>query len=459
MLFSSQIFILIFLPIVVISYYKINTQALRIKLLIIASFIFYGYWDIRFLPLLIVSISLNWVTAYFYLKKNRNLLIYFGVILNLLLIGFFKYFNFFTTTISEFTHLEIKEFSIILPLGISFFTFQQISYLIDLKRSQAKKYSFDEYLLYVSFFPQLIAGPIVRHNQIIHQFSISPIRPDMHENISRGIILFTLGLFKKVFLADEFAPLADAGFDAANGTDSISSAFAWFSVMSYTLQIYFDFSAYSDMAIGLGRLFGFKLPINFNNPYSSKNIQEFWRRWHITLSTFLRDYLYIPLGGSREGQARYITAIFITMTLCGLWHGAGWSFVLWGIIHGTALFIFHYWCMLNIRLPSIFSWLLTFLFVICGWVLFRAEDISLAGTILNSMFILNDAPLPSRFNDNVDFIILGLMIAILGPTNYNLAFDKATQKAWIIGVTSLLLVSILLRIGPGRSLDFIYFQF
>jgi len=281
----------------------------------------------------------------------------------------------------------------------------------------------------------------------------------MHENISRGIILFTLGLFKKVFLADEFAPLADAGFDAANGTDGISSAFAWFSVMSYTLQIYFDFSAYSDMAIGLGRIFGFKLPINFNNPYSSKNIQEFWKRWHITLSNFLRDYLYIPLGGSRQGQARYIMAIFITMTLCGLWHGAGWSFILWGTIHGTALIIFHYWCMLNIRLPSIFSWLLTFLFVISGWVLFRAEDISLAGTILNSMFIFNDAPLPIRFNDNVDFIILGLITAILGPTNYNLSFDKATPRAWVMSVTSLLFVSILLRIGPGRSLDFIYFQF
>jgi len=459
MLFSSQIFILVFLPIVVVLYYKINKQILRIRLLIIASFIFYGYWDIRFLPLLFTSISLNWAIAYFYIRNNKKLLIYSGVILNLLLIGVFKYLNFFTGIISEITNSNINEFNIILPLGISFFTFQQISYLVDLKRSQAKQYSFDEYLLYISFFPQLIAGPIVRHNQIIYQFSISPIRSDMHENISRGIILFTLGLLKKVFLADEFASLADAGFDAASGTEGISSAFAWFSVMSYTLQIYFDFSAYSDMAIGLGSIFGFKLPINFNNPYSSRNIQEFWRRWHITLSSFLRDYLYFPLGGSRRGQARYIVAIFVTMTLCGLWHGAGWSFVTWGIIHGIALIIFHYWSMLNLRLPGIFSWALTFLFVICGWVLFRAEDISLAGSMLNSMFVLNDMPLPDKFNDDVNFVMLGLLISMLGPTSYNLAFHKAAPKMWIMCVTSLLLVSILLRIGPGRSLDFIYFQF
>ncbi len=202
MLFSSQIFILVFLPIVAISYYKINSQTLRIRLLIIASFIFYGYWDIRFLPLLFISISINWLIAYFYLRNNRKSLIYSGVVLNLLLIGVFKYFNFFTGIISELTNSQFNEVSIILPLGISFFTFQQISYLVDLKRSQAKQYSFDEYLLYISFFPQLIAGPIVRHNQIIYQFSISPIRPDMHENISRGLILFTLGLCKKVFLAD-----------------------------------------------------------------------------------------------------------------------------------------------------------------------------------------------------------------------------------------------------------------
>ena len=459
MLFNSQIFIFIFLPLTVFCFYKTSLQSNRIKILILGSLIFYAYWDIRFLPLLLVSIIFNWSIANIFIKFRNNTIIYTGVLFNLLIIGIFKYLNFFSEILINLTDQDFERFNLILPLGISFFTFQQISYLIDLKRNQIAKYNFYEYLLYVSFFPQLIAGPIVRHNQIIHQFRQCHLITNIHEYISRGLVLFSLGLFKKIYLADRLAPLADAGFEFALGPDPISTFFAWFSALSFTLQLYFDFSAYSDMAIGLGFMFGLKIPINFNIPYLSTNIQSFWRRWHITLSSFFRDYLYIPFGGSRSGEIKYIFSIIITTSFCGLWHGAEWSFILWGSLHGIGLIIYHYWERLNFSMPVFISWFITFIFVICGWVLFRAENATLAYEIIKSMFIYNGTQFPSKYIPTLDFVFIALLLSILGPDNITLALKKFRANIWTLFLTASILTYVTLSMMAEPSQEFIYFQF
>jgi len=459
MLFNSQIFILVFLPITIFTYYLLPSQILRIRCLIISSFVFYAYWDIRFLPLLILSICSNWTISIVFCALKKNWIIYIGIALNLLSIGVFKYYGFFTDILLEFTQIKISHSEIILPLGISFFTFQQISYLVDLKRNQAGKYKFEEFALFITFFPQLIAGPIVRHNEIINQFSKNPFSQDMHEKISRGIILFTLGLGKKVFLADEFGIINDEGFQSMFHGGELSTASAWYFALSYTLQLYFDFSAYSDMAIGLGAIFGFQLPMNFNSPYKSSNLQEFWRRWHLTLSRFFRDYLYIPLGGSKNGYIKYVIAALITMTLCGLWHGAGWSFVLWGFLHGCGLIIYHLWQKTGFKLPTLVAWLITFIFVVCGWVLFKVEDLNIAFDILNKMFVINTLPILRLYDQNLMILIIALIISIFGPTNYQLAYEKAKNNNLTLYPISFLLFVSILWVGGEREIEFIYFQF
>ena len=277
-----------------------------------------------------------------------------------------------------------QPWNLILPLGISFFVFQKISYLIDLRRGDRHIYGFLDFCMFVTFFPQLIAGPIVRHNEIIHQFRLDPRRPAMWENLSRGFVLFVIGVAKKVALADTLAMVADPLFGKAVGA-SLSAAEAWIATAAYTLQIYFDFSGYSDMAIGLALMFGLRLPLNFNAPYRAVSIRDFWRRWHMTLSRFLRDYLYIPLGGNRCGPLRQAANVIATMLLGGLWHGANWTFVAWGGLHGAALAVNHVWQGRGFRLPRIVAWALTLLFVMACWVLFRSADFATAGDVLASM--------------------------------------------------------------------------
>lgn len=459
MLFNSQIFLLLFLPFVVAVYYVIPAQKYRIWFLILASLSFYAYWDYRFLPLLFISVLINWCASIIYMRSKAVLIIYAGVLLNLIIIGVFKYFDFFSSSLSHFFDYVPHSYSIILPLGISFFTFQQISYLIDLKRGQGKVYRFDEYILFVTFFPQLIAGPIVRHNEIISQFWKSPFRPDLHENFTRGLVLTVLGLAKKVFFADEYGIFIDEGVVVMLAEDSISAATAWLFALSYTLQLYFDFSAYSDMAIGLGAMFGFTLPRNFKTPYVSRNLSEFWKRWHITLSRFFRDYLYIPFGGSWNGYGRYLVAVLATMTLCGLWHGADWSFVAWGFLHGCGLAIYFTWKKSGIHLPFLIAWLLTFLFVVNGWVLFRLEDFSQAKEVLLAMYGFNFESALSIFSDNTFFIIIGLILSIFGPNNHQLAYKKMKNtKFWVYPIALLLAISVV-WVGGEREIKFIYFQF
>ncbi len=460
MLFSSQLFILLFLPVTLCCYYCVGrSKVWRLRVLLIASLLFYGYWDLRFVPLLLGSLGANWLLAAWFKQRGLGVSIALGIGVNLALLGVVKYADFFASAALAVVGQTHEPWAFILPLGISFFTFQQISYLVDLRRGSAPVYQLQEYAAYVTFFPQLIAGPIVRHNQLIPQFEESPMRSDLHERLSRGAVLCTLGLVKKVYFADELAPVANAGFDAVLGGETLSAAGAWVASLAYTLQLYFDFSSYSDMAIGLALMFGFVLPINFDNPYRAVNIREFWRRWHITLSSFLRDYVYIPLGGSRQGAIAVAATVLTTMLLCGLWHGAGWTFVVWGAAHGIAIIVSRSWSAMGGKLPAMLGWLLTLLFVVAGWVLFRAENFTVAAEMLASMAGLHgwsEAPLDA---DDVLYVLIGSVVALVGLTNVEISQRHWLAQRGVAIAAAVALVAVVLRVGYGRSLEFIYFQF
>lgn len=459
MLFSSQAFIVVFLPAVLAAYYlAASSPAWRLRVLVLASLLFYGYWDARFVPLLAGSIAGNWLLARAFAASSLGVLVPAGVALNLLLLGVFKYADFFAASVLATVGQTHVPWSVVLPLGISFFTFQQISYLVDLRRGRAPAYPLLHYAAYVTFFPQLIAGPIVRHNELIGQFDADPCRPGLHERLARGLVLFTLGLIKKVFLADEYAPLVDTRFAEVAAGGALGGGDAWFAALAYTAQLYFDFSAYSDMAIGLGLMFGLRLPLNFDAPYRALSIREFWRRWHMTLSSFLRDYVYIPLGGSRQGPARAAGAVLATMLLCGLWHGAGWTFVVWGAAHGVAIVVARTWAGSGMRLPAPFAWALTMGFVIAGWVLFRAADFGVARDMLAAMAGAQGWAARAGAED-VQFLALGLVLALLGPTNVELAARPWIARRAVAVLSAVALVAVTLRVGHGRAVEFIYFQF
>jgi len=309
-----------------------------------------------------------------------------GIVFNLALLGCFKYADFVLGNLNFALGSSIHLLDLALPLGISFFTFQQIAYLVDCYKEETKEYDFLNYCLFISFFPQLIAGPIVHHREIMPQFMKIRAKVLNWSNISTGIFIFCVGLFKKIVVADTFAVWANAGFDSPH---PMGLLVAWGTSLSYTFQLYYDFSGYSDMAIGAALLFNIKLPINFNSPYKAKNIREFWQRWHITLSNFLRDYIYIPLGGNRAGKYRTYLNLFITFLLGGLWHGAGWTFVVWGGLHGAALVAHRLWSRAGLRMPWPVGWFSTFMFVNFAWVFFRASSFEGALRVLEGMVGIN----------------------------------------------------------------------
>ncbi|MEQ8232442.1 MAG: MBOAT family O-acyltransferase, partial [Gammaproteobacteria bacterium] len=388
---------------------------------------------------------------------RRDVLIVAGVVFNLGLLAFFKYTNFFLESLLTLVGVPFAPWTIILPLGISFFTFQQVSYIVDLRRHDMAPYGLVRYAAYVSFFPQLIAGPIVRHNELIPQFDHAFSGRTDPECIARGAVLLILGLAKKVFLADEIAPIADAGFAAA-ADGGVPGAFAaWQGVLAYGLQIYFDFSSYSDMAMGLAGLFGLDLPLNFDKPYRALTVREYWRRWHMTLSRFIRDYLYIPLGGSRTGPLRTYVVVVVTMTLCGLWHGAGWTFVLWGTLHGCAVAWNRLWERHGRALPLPLAWLLTMVFLQIGWAFFRADDLAMTLRMLEGMF------LPAgwgTFDDDAWLAIgIGSVLSLAFASNVELSRGRLPYGRVTLPLVALLLVAVLMRVGQGRALEFIYFQF
>jgi alginate O-acetyltransferase complex protein AlgI len=414
MLFNSYEFILLFLPVTFLVFFAIARlgREAAIAWLVVASLFFYGWWNPSYLILILLSMIVNFGFGEFISRAHENrraarakTSLALGVILNLGVLTYFKYAGFFFSNINALTGTSIDLGHIVLPLAISFFTFQQIAYLVDAYKGITQEYRFSHYALFVTFFPQLIAGPIVHHKEMLPQFMCrDTLRPKL-DNVSIGLSIFFFGLFKKAVLADGVAPYGSSVFDAAAAGETLSFFEAWGGALAYTMQLYFDFSGYSDMAIGAARLFGIRLPLNFHSPSKATSIIEFWRRWHMTLSRFLRDYLYIPLGGSRHGKARRYFNLMVTMFLGGLWHGAGWTFVAWGVLHGFYLVVNHAWHRFrqifgragakSTRAGKLVAWLMTFLAVVTGWVFFRATDFHSAIAILEGMAGINGVALPN----------------------------------------------------------------
>lgn len=389
MLFNSYIFLFGFLPVFLVGFWSIRkysstdeTLACRnAKIwLVLASLFFYGWWNPAFLTIFMASVVLNFGLGRTLIRggKYRKLAVIAGILLNMGMLGYFKYSAFIEHIFGQITGSPAPVQSLVLPLGISFFTFVQLAFLVDAYRGEVHATDFLDYILFVCFFPHLIAGPIVHHDVLIKQFR--DVRGFIlnHRNFSVGLLILTAGLVKKVFLADKLEPFAASMFDAPTGA-RISSLDAWLGALAYAFQLYFDFSGYSDMAIGLSKMLGVRLPMNFNSPYKSENIIEFWRRWHITLGEFLRDYVYIPLGGNRKGAGRRYVNLFLTMLIGGLWHGAGYTFIIWGALHGTYLCINHFWqksVTPHWRMPHFASCLITFIAVVFAWCFFRAPDLT-----------------------------------------------------------------------------------
>lgn len=446
MLFNSYEFIFVFLPVTLVAYYLLGWYSdLFAKLtLAIASLVFYSFWNVDYLPILLCSLLFNWCASQTILAENlsprqRNLALTGALAVNLVVLSYFKYSAFLLSLLhGEFNaHAQVAN----LPLGISFFTFTQIAFLVDARRGAVQSLTFLNFFLFVTVFPHLIAGPILHHRSMFPQFADRKTYLFNSEFASRGLMFFAIGLAKKVLIADAIAPYADQAFSipAPNLIE------AWCGALAYTFQIYFDFSGYSDMAVGLGLLIGLKLPINFSSPYQATSIIDFWRCWHITLSNFLRDYLYIPLGGNRNGDVRRWTNLFITMLLGGLWHGANMTFVLWGALHGFYLVINHAWRNVQSRmgLPALgsvgqlFAWLVTFLAVVASWVFFRAEDLNGAWRMVRGLVGLNGIDLPQTY---AHYPILRWLVAMGWPTGDLRSFSGFEELAWLGAVGALALL-------------------
>ena len=410
MLFNSFEFIFLFLPLTVALYFtfiRLLGREYGLGILVAASLFFYGYWNPQYLLLILSSIGINFILGSWVIPGSRRFgasFLVLGVMINLGLLGYFKYANFFVDNINALAGAGWNLEHIVLPLAISFFTFQQISYLVDSWQGKTREYNFLHYCLFVCFFPQLIAGPIVHHKEMLPQFAAPETLSPKARNFAIGLSIFAIGLFKKTVMADSLSAYVGPVYDNPDVIASLDFFRAWGSTLAYTFQLYFDFSGYSDMAIGAARLFGIRLPVNFFSPYKAFNIVEFWRRWHITLSRFLRDYLYIAMGGNRHGKVRRYANLFLTMLLGGLWHGAGWTFVLWGALHGGYLVVNHTWRRVleltgfnfdDRLLYRQASWLLTFLAVVVGWIYFRAPNLEQANGILLAMLGANGAELPA----------------------------------------------------------------
>lgn len=498
LLFNSFEFIFLFLPIVFFGYFYLNRNKFIIAgkvWLVISSLVFYSYWNIKYLPLLLISIAFNFSVGSIlsaekfqkHLRFSRKTVLNVSIVINIVLLSYYKYSGFIIESINDAFNLRYALPEVLLPLGISFFTFTQIAYLVDSYRGTVKEYDFINYTLFVTFFPHLIAGPILHHREMMTQFESRWTWIIRYRNIANGIFIFSIGLFKKVVIADYFSIWVIKGFDEAQ---TLSFFEAWVTSLSYTFQLYFDFSGYSDMAIGSALLFNIKLPINFDSPYKAINIQDFWRRWHITLSRFLKDYVYIPFGGNRRGTCRTFGNLLATFVIGGIWHGAGWTFVFWGGLHGFALVIHRIWQLLGVKLNVHVSWFLTFNFVNISWVFFRAHNWNDAIKVLKSMFdfnniaislkaantlnhinplsdiiIFNGSKVQIFFNAHtVEFILAGFVLIFLKSSSdilRSLSKDKFSYNVKHALMTSFLLFCSFLTSFFGSSIqaEFLYFNF
>lgn len=435
MLFNSYIFLFIFLPITFILYFGINKISFKFWkiFLVLASLFFYSWWNIVYLPIILVSIIFNYILSILIWKfSNKSfILLLIWIFFNLLLLWYFKYYDFFIWIVNNSVWTNFNLINILLPLAISFFTFQQIAFLVDTYKQKIGRIYILDYMLFITFFPQLIAWPIVHHKEMMPQFFEKSNKVINLRNISLGIFIFFIWLFKKVVIADTFSVWANNWFDY-----SVYLTFfeAWATSLSYTFQLYFDFSWYVDMAIWVALIFNIILPINFNSPYKSLNIQDFWKRWHMTLSRFLRDYIYIPLWWSREWNFRLYMNIMVTFIIWWLWHWAAWTFILWWFLHWLALIIYRLWSKLWIFNNKLFSWFITFNFINITWIFFRANSMSDAFKVLNGMFFW-DIVLPTMLFDKIWFL-----------TDYNITFWNLYFNIWWDNIKTTLWVFIFIFI-------------
>jgi alginate O-acetyltransferase complex protein AlgI len=495
MLFNSYQFVFVFLPVVLLVFFYLGrlNRSWAASWLALASIVFYGYWSIKYVPLLLGSVTFNYVCGRALSRraqtaKGRSLLI-IAISANLLLLGFYKYTDFFLASINDIAGTQIPLLAIVLPIGISFFTFTQIAFLVDAYRGMAREYSFTHYLLFASYFPHLIAGPILHHAEIMPQFQSSVPYRFSGRSFALGITIFAIGLAKKVLIADHFGAMASPIFDAAHEGVPIPLFAAWMGVFAYSFQLYFDFSGYTDMAIGISRLFGVDLPINFFSPYKSASIIEFWQRWHMTLSRFLRDYLYFPLGGNRKGVFRRYVNLMVTMLLGGLWHGANYTFVVWGGVHGAFLVVNHAWRAASGRLSGGESALglrsawatlaarcATFLCVSVAWVFFRANDLGSASNLLRGMAGFGGRHMSEvaaqrlliRSIPELELSLFGAGILVWAMPNtrqisdrLELAFSRDAPGVFyrrIVPATTGVVLALAL-VGMRRVSSFLYFQF
>lgn len=465
MLFSSPVFCFAFLPLTLVAYYFLGRWYGRIAsrvFLALASFVFYGWFNPVYLLLIASSIVINygcsWGIEQWRHKRLALFVFWLGIVFNLGLLGYFKYRDFFVQTVNQFLASDIPLLKLLLPLGISFFTFQQIAFLVDIRNDRLQqRYSLLDYVIFVTFFPQLIAGPIVLPDEMMSQFAKSDSHRLQTPNMAAGLWLFSVGIAKKIILADFFAEWADGGFAMV----SLSLLAGWRTALGYTLQIYYDFSGYCDMAIGLGLMFNVRLPQNFDSPYRSTSIQEFWRRWHMTLGRFLTMFVYRPLGGSKCRLPRTLLNILCTFLLSGLWHGAGWLFVLWGGLHGLALILQRLYQALRWRpMPKFLGVALTFLFTLLAWVLFRAETWGDAKKVYMAMAGFStmdwESALASYSANSLTMFVLGVAILFL-PRNAASAVDGFRPTRMTAMQTVVLLVSAIFMMN--RMSPFIYFNF
>lgn len=489
MLFNSYEFIFFFLPITFGIYFWLNkkrlTQASK-AWMVFTSLFFYSWWNIIYLPLILGSILFNFTVGSAISRANtssskkallRKTLLVFGIVANILLLGYFKYMDFFIANTNLLIGTQRDLLHIILPLGISFFTFTQIAYLVDAYRDEVKEMHYLNYTLFVTFFPHLLAGPILHHKEMMPQFDTIKNKVINYKNISAGIFLFSIGLFKKVVIADTFAQWANAGFET---TQALNLFEAWATSLSYTFQLYFDFSGYTDMALAVALLFNIKLPINFNSPYKAINIQDFWRRWHITLSRFLRDYIYIPLGGNRKGEFNTYVNLFTVFLIGGLWHGASWMFIAWGALHGIAIVLHRAWQKMGQNMNTVLAWFITFNFINITWIFFRAKDWTQANNIIQGMMGGNGIMLPEKYakymgsvqesilqfgtvyehingkSQTTTYIILGFIMVLVLKNSMQLVEEFKPNRLNLLFTLALFLTGVSMM---SRVSEFLYFNF
>ncbi len=490
MLFNSYEFIFLFLPISFFIYFYLNSKRLTTASkawIVFASLFFYSWWNIVYLPLILISVLFNYsitnaMVSYDENKKNyfsKKILLQIGLVFNIGLLVYFKYMDFFIENTNMLFSTDISLLHLALPLAISFFTLQQIAFLIDSYEGLVKEKDFLNYIVFVTFFPQLIAGPIVHHAEMMPQFANIRNKVLNYKNISMGLFIFSMGLFKKVVIADTFAVWATAGFDTAATLNFLE---AWATSLSYTFQIYFDFSGYMDMAIGAALLFNIKLPINFNSPYRATGIIDYWSRWHITLTNFITTYVYTPIVRSFKkitfGKA--MLATFLAMLISGIWHGASWMFVFWGVLHAIALVTNHYWRKSKIKMNDFLAWFITFNFVNITMVFFRAKDWDDAVKVLSSMFSLNNIVIDDKFANVLSFLtpysvkfapmlediqgggwtIIWLIFGFILVLSFRNSMEKLRLfKPSIINSTIFIILFIISFYKLSGYSEFIYFRF